>query len=358
MSQSGSILSSRKALSIILRLALAFGIIFYLLHKIDTRVLSEILAESLNHWGWMVAGILFSYLTLHTSLIRWKVILDAQGLTMSWKRCFNVYFIGQFFNAFMFGSTGGDLVRAVYAARETHHKKTEAVTTVFIDRIIGLIMLYLIAGVMLAVRAPFFLGHWETHVPALVMLGMIVATAAGLLVIFNIKRFEHWPFVDRIKRNPKLSRTIQRVLVSIYLYRSRTGVLIWTSILSVAVQVFTILQCCCLGLCFQIDLSFVDYLTVLPIIIAVSAIPITPGGLGIREGLAVTLFGAMAIPSAQSLPLSLMVYFISLGWSLIGGWIFIGYSASSGHTVHEEIVEIEHETASEDGEEGIPGAHQ
>ncbi len=358
MNQSGFIFLPKKALSLILRLGLALGIIYYLLHKIDTRILSEILLESLNHWVWMLAGIVFSYLALHAGLIRWKVILDAQGLAMSWRRCFNVYFIGQFFNAFMFGSTGGDLARAVYAAKDTNHKKTEAVTTVFIDRIIGLIVLYLIAGIMLAVRAPFFMSHWKTHLSACVMLGMIAATVAGLLIVFNIKRFSHWPLVDRIKRNAKLSRIIQRVLVSIYLYRSRTGVLLWTSFLSLAVQVFTILQCYCLGLCFQINLSFMDYLTVLPIIIAVSAIPITPGGLGIREGLAVSLFGAMDIPSAQSLPLSLMVYFISLGWSLVGGWIFIGYSASSGHTVHEEIVEIENELASEDGQNGVPGAHQ
>ena len=44
----------------------------------------------------------------------------------------------QFFNAFLLGSTGGDLLKAYYAARETHHKKTEAVVTVFVDRIIGL----------------------------------------------------------------------------------------------------------------------------------------------------------------------------------------------------------------------------
>lgn len=345
-------------LSALLRLALAVGIIGYLVRNLDTRALAAILDESLQHWRWMLAGIFFGYLALHVGLVRWKLILDAQGLRMSWRRCFSIYFIGQFFNAFMFGSTGGDLVRALYAAKETHHKKTEAVTTVVIDRVIGLIVLYAMGGVMLAARAPFFLGHWKTHVPALVMLGMIAATAAGLVAVFNPQWFSRWPLAERVKRHPKIVGILQRILVSIHLYRRRTGVLLWTSILSLAIQVVTILQCCCLGRCFQIPLGFVDYLTVLPIIVAVAAIPITPGGLGIREGLAVALFGAMGISSAQSLPLSLLVYFIALGWGLVGGWIFIGYSASSGRTVHEEIVEIEHETAREDREDGIPGAHE
>jgi len=353
-----SISSLKKTLSIALRLALAFGIIFYLLHKIDMQALTLILRESLSQWEWLIAGIVLSYLALHAGMIRWSIILDAQGLEMSAKRCFSVYFIGQFFNSFMFGSTGGDLIRAFYAAKETHHKKTEAVATVFIDRMIGLIALYLIAAIMLTVRVKFFLSQWETHLPALIMIGMILATMVALIVVFNINRFANWPLVDRIKRHPTLGRTIKRVLISIYLYRRRTGVLIRTSLLSLLIQALTVTQCYCIGRCFQINIGVVDYLTVIPIIISIAAIPITPGGLGIREGLAVTLLGAMGVNSAQSLPLSLMIFFISVAWSLVGGVIFMGYSASSGHTVHEEMVELEHETESEDGEEGIPSAHE
>lgn len=353
-----SVSSLKKTLSIALRLALAFGIIFYLLHKIDLQALILILRESLNQWEWLIAGVGLSYLALHAGMIRWSIILNAQGLEMSDKRCFSVYFIGQFFNSFMFGSTGGDLIRAFYAAKETHHQKTEAVATVFIDRMIGLIALYLIAAVMLAVRAKFFLSHWETHLAALIMIGMILATLAGLIVVFNINRFANWPLVDRIKRHPTLERTIKRVLVSIYLYRRGPGVLIKTSFLSLLIQAFTVLHCYCIGRCFQINIGIVDYLTVIPIIVSIAAIPITPGGLGIREGLAVTLLGAMGVNSAQALPLSLMIFFISVAWSLVGGLIFMGYSASAGHTVHEEMVELEHETESEDGEEGIPGTHE
>lgn len=341
-----------------IRLALAFGIIFYLLHKIDTRALATILKESLNHSGWLIAGIILSYCKLHTSMIRWKIILNAQGLKMSWKRCFGIYFIGQFFNSFMFGSAGGDLIRAFYAAKETHHKKTEAVATVFIDRTIGLLTLYMIAAAMLIVRANFFLSHYETHLPVLIMIGMIMAAVLGLIVVFNINRFNNWPFVNKIKRYPTLVQTIKRLVNAIYLYRRGKSILAWTSLLSLAIQTITIMQCYCIGRCFQINIGFVDYLMVLPIIISISAIPITPGGLGIREGLFVTLFAAMAVSSAQALPLSLMVYFISVTWGLMGGLIFLGYSASSGHTVHEEIIELEHETKSENGEEGITSAHE
>ena len=49
-----------------------------------------------------------------------------------------VTYDGRSRRATLLGSTGGDLLKAYYAARESHHKKTEAVVTVFVDRLIGL----------------------------------------------------------------------------------------------------------------------------------------------------------------------------------------------------------------------------
>ena len=49
---------------------------------------------------------------------------------------------------------GGDLMKAYYAARETHHKKTEAVTAVFVDRLVGLWAMLLFAGAMMLLNVP------------------------------------------------------------------------------------------------------------------------------------------------------------------------------------------------------------
>ncbi len=348
----------RKTCFMFLRLALAFGIIFYLLHKIDMRALGATLRESLNHTPWLIAGICLSYACFHAGMVRWKIILETHGLKISWRRCYAVYFIGQFFNSFMFGSTGGDLARAYYTAQETHHKKTEAVATVIIDRAIGMITLYFIAALMLLTRAQFFLSRWETHLPALLMLGLILATLIGLLIIFNINRFDNWSLADKIKRHPRFERIFKRLLISFYLYQRQTAVLTWTVLISLAAHLLLILQCYCIGRCFQIALSPLDYLTVIPIIIAIAAIPITPGGLGIREGLAVSMLGALAVSSAQALPLALLVYLISVVWGLMGGLIFMGYSASAGRSLHQEIIKLQQETARENGEEGIASAHE
>lgn len=104
-------------------------------------------------------------------------------------------------------------------------------------------------------------------------------------------------------------------------------------------------------------LGLIAYLTVIPMIMAIAALPITPGSLGVREGLVVALFGALGVSSTQSLPLSLMFYLISLCWSLLGGLIFLAYSAGTGRTAQEELAKLRQEAASVNAKVRVTSPH-
>ncbi len=348
---------SKKVPYALLRLVAGVGIIAYLFSRMDLQGLNAVLRESLTRWPWLLGGAMICFVCLYIGVIRWKIILDGRGLRMAWGRVFSVFFIGQFFNAFMFGSTGGDLARAFYAAQETNHKKTEAVATVLIDRMIGLVLLDFIALVMLFARAPFYINHPVTHVPALIMLGMNLLTVIGLVVLFNIHRFQHWPLFRRIANHAVIGPIFRRTFISIFFYRRKTGVLFKTILLSLIAHLLCIVECYCLGRSFQIHLGLIAYLTVIPLILAIAALPITPGGLGIREGLAVALFATLGIGITQSLPLALMLYLISVVWSLFGGIIFLGYTASTGHTAHEELQKLRQEASRVDTKIRVARTH-
>jgi hypothetical protein len=83
--------------------------------------------------------------------VRWHMLLEAQDIHMGQGRAFVLNMVGSFYNSFMPGSTGGDLVKAYYAAKHTTHR-TRAVMTVIIDRILGLLALIILGGVMAAVQ--------------------------------------------------------------------------------------------------------------------------------------------------------------------------------------------------------------
>lgn len=348
----------RKAVSMLLRLALGVALIACIFRRMDLPDFHAVLLACLGRWPWLAAGAGLAGVVLLMGAVRWKIILAARGLDYPWNHLLRVYLIGQFFNSFMLGVAGGDLVRAFYVGRATGCRKTEALATVLVDRVSGMFMVYLVALLMMAINAELFLSHWALHLPALMMLAMIAGGVAFLLAIYNVRRFQHWAVFNAVRRRPGLVRVLGNLLDVFDMFRRQPGLVLRTSLLSLLAQILLVCQCYCLGRSLEISLGFTDYLAVIPVILSLAAIPITPGGLGVREALSVTMLGAMGVPSARALPLSLMVYAVSVLWSIVGGAIFMGYSSGAGRARRAEAAELREEVAREAGEFGIAGAHE
>ncbi|MEI6808900.1 MAG: lysylphosphatidylglycerol synthase domain-containing protein, partial [bacterium] len=78
------------------------------------RFLWDIISGTLARWPWVMSGFLLFLAGIGLVTIRWKLILDAQNLAITWARVFSISFVGVFFSSFMPGSVGGDLVRGYY----------------------------------------------------------------------------------------------------------------------------------------------------------------------------------------------------------------------------------------------------
>ena len=98
--------------------------------------------------GWLLASLVFMGATILIGVVRWRIVLDVQGLRLSFGRAAGISLVAHFFNSFLLGSTGGDLLKAYFAASETSQRKAEAVTTVVVDRLLGLFAMLLFCSVM------------------------------------------------------------------------------------------------------------------------------------------------------------------------------------------------------------------
>ena len=127
----------------------------------------------------LIASSALTFLMLFLGVIRWRMTMRVQGLNLSLSRATAITFVSQFFSSFMLGSTGGDLIKAYYAARQTHHKKTEAVVTVFVDRMIGMWALLIFAAIMMPFNFAMVRGHAEIRV----FCGLVLAMLAGATVV-------------------------------------------------------------------------------------------------------------------------------------------------------------------------------
>jgi uncharacterized protein (TIRG00374 family) len=76
---------------------------------------------------------------------------------------------------------------------------------------------------------------------------------------------------------------------------------------------------------FRLHVSPVALAEIVPTVTSISALPITPSGLGVRENLYVLMLAApgVNVEAATALLLSLIGYGTSLAWSVIGGVVYV-----------------------------------
>src|SRR5262249_16204019 len=89
---------------------------------------------------YLAASVLIFPLTFLITGIRWHWLMQMLGIRISLARAFVLNMVGAFYNTFMPGSTGGDVLKAYYVSKFTD-MRTHAVMSVIVDRLIGLVAL-------------------------------------------------------------------------------------------------------------------------------------------------------------------------------------------------------------------------
>ena len=263
--------------------------------------------------------------TIVFGFLRWRMVLQVQGLNLSVGRAAEISLVAHFFNSFLLGSTGGDLIKAYYAARETHHRKTEAVVTVFADRLIGLWAMLLFAGMMM-------IPNWSLlreHEKLLATVGLVMAMLCACTVLVTLSFWggvtKRWPGArERLRRLPK-GEWLERSIDSCREFGKAPGFLLRTLAVSMLLNVACVIQFIILANGLGLTISWMALCLIVPSIICISALPITPSGLGVRENLFVLMLAVpeLRVPATAALSLSLLAYAGSLFWSLVGGVVYV-----------------------------------
>jgi uncharacterized protein (TIRG00374 family) len=252
------------------------------------------------------------------SAYRWQLLLRAKDVHVGLVQLFSFYMIGMFVNNFLPGSIGGDVVKSYHLFRRTRELEIAAVS-VFLERFTGLIGLTLIALIALAI------GHREVNSP-LVWGAVLSATAAliGITVVI-------WQLPNVLRRVPFLSRRIPRPITRLAtgIYAALASYRHHTSTILAAIVISTLLQfmfaayyaCAAAAMGFHIELMY--FVLFLPAITLIGLIPLSIGGLGLRDAAMVVLFGAAGISQADILSVSLSVHIINTILSFWGGFLLI-----------------------------------
>ncbi len=267
--------------------------------------------------------------------LRWNALLEAQGNALPLRRLIGLYYIGALFSGILPSGFGGDLVRIYEVSRE-ETTGTLAVSTVLWERLIGLLVLFCVALVAL----PWSWGM-VPQAAALLLLGMVIGIAVGLGTVLNPRLADalsqHSRHVARLLRHEK----IDALYASFRRYDTR--VLLRAGIAALGLNLTVIGAQACLARGLHMPVSLGHLLVFVPIISALLAVPVSIGGLGLREGLYVLLFTQVGATPAQALAMSLLTHGLNTVTGLLGGlyyawvnlraWLGKHNEAGSNHAV-------------------------
>ena len=280
-----------------------------------------------DHWGWAVAALAVMMLQSPLGAIRWRLLLGVQGIHITLAESLRLTWIGWFFNNWLPGATGGDFVKAYYIAGQTHHKP-EAVTVVFLDRLIGLVAMCMMGAAAVAVSF-----SDERVRAAQIIVGAFLAAVILAAVVFYSRTLRRLLRIDRLLAVLPLRATVEKVDRALFVYRYHKAKVAISVAYSWGAQVVSVLAMWWLATGLGSLAAWYHYFVSMPVVwIGWSLIPV-PGGFGVAETLAQKLFGpgvlggAAPLPAAEAatLALAMMLAYraVQLVVSLPGGVLYL-----------------------------------
>ncbi len=259
-----------------------------------------------------IAGIILS--------IRYWLLLRIQDIHITRYESLRLTFLGMFFNYFMPGSVGGDLVKAYYVAKHTP-RKAAVLVSVFVDRMLGLTELAVLASVMIGVALALGENYESLRMSVNVVL-VVMALVAGALIFVLSARFRRLFHLQKIYQKMSFAHHIEAAGDAAQLYRARWVDLLKAIGITFGAQAFSIVSIALLGMALEIDTPIVNYFVYVPMIWILGAIPISPGGAGLIESLYITFFSS--VDASKALVLALLGRFVQMTASLPGLVVYFG----------------------------------
>jgi uncharacterized protein (TIRG00374 family) len=303
-----------------MRLIMSAILLLILLLTIDRQALLEaVLGVDLALY---VAGLLIFVLANVVWAYRWSIIIRASGENVALHKVIATTYIGVFFSMFLPTAVGADIGRMSQMS-DDGKPSARIVSTVLLDRLIGLISLVLMAVLALVVG---FQYAGEQGI-VLAVLGGLVALVVGWLLFFNrslMRRF-HWVF--KLPGASRLEDPIRKLYTSLHYLQSQPRLVLTTVAVSFVMQSIEVISVIFIARASAIDVPFIYFFLFLPVIWVITTIPISISGLGLREGVFVFFFSQVGVTPSDAVAMSLLFYVYRVIVGVSGGMVMMTSSA-------------------------------
>lgn len=262
-------------------------------------------------WRWWIAGLALMLAVQWIAAIRWAILARPVGFDFPLAVFVRRFFEGLFFNMFLPSSIGGDVVKA-YRLADTNAGRVLAACTVLADRLAGLTALGLIATTAL-ISHRHSLSALEAMAVAAALCGATMLAAR--LAVGNLERLG-----ALLPAHPAAEAIVARLLP----YQRRPTLVTSAIGWGLLVQVGGVLATSCVGRALGVQIPLLTWFMVVPLVSLATVLPISIGGVGVREGMMSVLLAPHGVRAETAVAIGLLSLLINLVCGLVGGIVFLG----------------------------------
>ncbi|VAX01144.1 hypothetical protein MNBD_GAMMA22-2562 [hydrothermal vent metagenome] len=300
--------SKNKVLMPLLRVTFSLVILFLIFRAVDINEVKNVIAAT--QYQWLLLALVFQILSTLLAGYRWSLVMAIMNFVDDVSFYIKSYFKGSFFNQGLPTSIGGDAIRVLDVAA-TGHRKRDAFTGVFVDRLLGLTGL-LIMTLIASLANPTLLPEGLFLVINLIVLGGLAAFMT-VLFFYKLALFERWRLGRYLIRT---SQQLMRVMCGFKNSSIQMG-------LGIIIHLLSMLNIYCIGIGVGLEFDFMTYLVIVPPAILLTLVPISLAGWGVREGALIGLFTLLGADQSTILSLSVLYGLTLIVASLPGLQVYL-----------------------------------
>jgi uncharacterized protein (TIRG00374 family) len=265
-------------------------------------------------WGWFLAALGLTAVAVVVGGIRWWILLEGAAIDVSRWKAVRAFAGSLVLNNVLPTSVGGDAVRAWVVGRESGRLLGAAAATI-VDKVSAVACLFLVGWAALAAD--------RGSVPSSVAL-VFVWVSVGLLAAFAVASLAAMGVRPVLHRLPqRLALMIREAWATVRAWAASAKLVASVLLLGITYQALVVLALVLVGKTVGVELSFTLAAVSAAIVLVAMLIPVSIGGLGVREGGFVLLLGQAEIGGAKATTVSLL----SAGVILLAGAGVVGATA-------------------------------
>jgi uncharacterized protein (TIRG00374 family) len=297
------------------------GALALVLIKTDPRALSSAIRST--RWGYLPVALAAAFAVNWLMAYRWSAILRVRGHKIKTRRLFVYYLIGAFFTNFVpGGSASGDIARLIYVDREIRDKAF-VLSTLIYERLVGVFTLLLI-GLISTLSSRALDQYANTVYFAEAVLGLGFLAAATLMSEYVSSRLAR--LIGKVGARLRIERAssaVARTLCAISELSRHRAMLARTVLVSVAVRVVWGLGCFAVARALDLPLGLPIVFAFMSLVDLLRLMPLSVGGLGVREWLIIALFSSAGISRERALTFSILAFAPVYLTAITGGVIYV-----------------------------------